>query len=88
MVSFYLTSDIELEGQWEFSHENLKTLTLAHDLDELQEDAYFRTLIFKPIAEGEDIIAFNLTNGIKHEYVVTVSKDEAGIFRIKIAKTN
>lgn len=84
MVSFYLTSDIEKDGQWEFSHQELKTINLAHDLDELQDDAYYRTLIFKPKAEGEDTLTFTLANGTSREYLITVSKDDAGIFRIKV----
>lgn len=84
MVSFYLTSDIEKDGQWEFSHQELKTVNLAHDLDELQDNAYYRTLIFKPKAEGEDILTFTLANGTAREYLIKVSKDDAGIFRIKV----
>lgn len=84
MASFYLTSDIEKDGQWEFSHQELKTLSLAHDLDELQNDAYYRTLIFKPNSEGEDVLTFTLANGTSREYLIKVSKDDAGIFRIKV----
>ena len=84
MVSFYLTSDIEKDGQWEFSHQELKTVNLAHDLDELQDNAYYRTLIFKPKAKGEDILTFTLANGTAREYLIKVSKDDAGIFRIKV----
>lgn len=87
MVSFYLTSDIEKDGQWEFSHQDLTTINLAHDLDELQDNAYYRTLIFKPIAEGEEELQFSLTNGTSQCYTVNVSKDDSGIFRITITPT-
>lgn len=91
MISFYVTSDVKPFGVWEYDVSGLKSLAVFHETEETNDYgtffdggvASYKTLILKPVAEGEDTVTFSLENGRKDVYNVSVKKDENGIFRIK-----
>lgn len=96
MISFYMTSDIEPLGRWQYDASGLKNLSVFHESEETNDygnfldggEASYKTLILKPISVGVDTLSFSLENGEKRDYTLIVSKDENGILRIKAEKTN
>lgn len=85
MVSFYLTADTDAESDWSYSLSELTALEVYHKTAESEQNAAYTTIIFKPKAEGEDILTFNLENGGECQYLVKTAKDESGIIRITVA---
>lgn len=91
MISFYLTSDIKPYGKWSYDASGLKSFAVFHEADDDVEygsfwdggEASYKTLILKPVAEGEETITFTLEKGEKQEYRIKAAKDEDGIFRIE-----
>lgn len=96
MISFYMTSDVEPYGKWQYDVSGLKHLFVFYEAEDGGEygtffdggEASYKTLILKPASEGEDIVTFSLENGEKNEYSVKVSKDKDGIFRVKAERIN
>lgn len=84
MVSFYMTSDKEADGEWRYSADGLTCLEVFYEGDQTEENASYRTLILSPSAEGEDTVTFTLDDGRKYEYLVKTAKDKTGIMRITV----
>lgn len=65
MVSFYLTSDKEVYGVWEYDTATLTCLEINFVSDENtgDDDASRITLALKPIKAGKDTLSFSLSSG-------------------------
>lgn len=65
MVSFYLTSDKEVYGVWEYDTATLTCLEINFVSDENtgDDDASRITLALKPIKAGKDKLSFSLSSG-------------------------
>lgn len=91
MISFYMTSDIEPFGTWQYNVSGLKNLSVFHESDESNEygnfldkgEASYKTLILKPTSVGVDTLSFALENGETRDYKIDITKDKNGIFKIK-----
>lgn len=92
LISFYMTSDIDSYGKWEYSLDNSDMFTYFFDSEKTEDFGIFgkdgtvsyRTLILEPIAEGETTISFSLTQGeTEYQFSIKVEKDENGLMRIK-----
>lgn len=92
MISFYTTSEAEINGKWDYSLDNGQILTVFHDTESEQEfgslfekkTASYRTIILKPVAEGEAFISFKTSKGeSEYSFKLTVTKDKNGVLRIK-----
>lgn len=92
MISFYTTSETEINGKWEYSLDNSQILTVFHDTESEEtfgklfekKTASYRTIIFQPVAEGEANISFKTSKGeSEYSFKLTVTKDKEGILRIK-----
>lgn len=87
-VSFYLTSDIEKDGKWQYTLDGLTNLAVFETNTQTAEDiAEYTTIILKPVGEGEETLSFTLNDGRICEYLVKVKKDNAGILRITVTST-
>lgn len=91
-ISFYMTSDVKPLGVWEYTISDSKLFETFLENEETNDygtfgwggTASYKTLVLKPVAEGNATITFNLTEGDqKQEFSVNVAKDDSGIFRIK-----
>lgn len=92
MISFYMTSDQKVYGDWSYSIDESGIFEVFLENRETKEYgkmknkgvAVYSTLILKPMSEGEGNISFTLSAGdMKYEYKLSTSKDENGIMRIK-----
>lgn len=87
-VSFYLTSDIEKDGKWQYTLDGLTNLAVFETNTQTAEDiAEYTTIILKPVGEGEETLSFTLNDGRVCEYLVKIKKDSSGIFRITVSST-
>ena len=94
MVSFYMTSDLKPFGTWEYSIENKEIFEVFLDNEQTNDyglfgwggTASYRTLVLKPIDQGESDISFNLTNGdMKYKFSVKITKDnETDKYKIEV----
>lgn len=84
MISFYMTSDVKPNGVWEYTIENGGLFSIISDNEETNErgifglggSASYKTLILKPIGEGEAVVSFKLTEGdTTAKYSVKITKD-------------
>lgn len=91
-ISFYMTSDVKPLGVWEYSISDGKLFETFLETEETNDYGTFglggttsyKTLVLKPVSEGNTAITFNLTEGdAKKEFSLKVAKDDSGIFRIK-----
>lgn len=90
MISFYMTSDKSSQGVWSYSIDG-EAFEIFDETEENQshgkfnnQTANFKTLILKPKSEGSAKITFTLEKtGETKEFILTVSKDENKVFRIK-----
>ncbi len=96
MISFYTTSETEVNGKWVYSLDNSQILTVFHDTENEEtfgklfekKTASYRTVILQPIAEGETFISFKTSKGeAEYSFKLTVTKDTDGILRIKVENT-
>ena len=86
MISFYMTSDTEPYGVWESSVENAQLFETFHSSNETNDygllgwggTASYKTLVLKPVSEGETVVSFKLTEGDKNYKfsVKTVKNDD------------
>lgn len=91
MISFYMTSDTSVYGSWNhtFNDDNFEVFFESEELKDYgsfgnKTTASYKTLILKPLGEGEANISFSLTQGDKeYEFSLKVEKDENGSLRIK-----
>ena len=95
MISFYMTSDIDPYGIWEYTIGDSDIFEVFHTSDETKEygnlfekrEASYPTLILKPKSEGKATVSFSLTSSEEtREYNIEVTKDTSGILRIKIVE--
>ncbi len=96
MVSFYMTSDVNSFGKWEYSIENKEIFDIFMDSEQTDDyglfgwggTASYRTLILNPTDEGESTVSFNLTDGnMKYDFSVKVTKDsETEKYKIEVKK--
>ena len=94
MVSFYMTSDVNSFGKWEYSIENKEIFDIFMDSEQTDDyglfgwggTASYRTLILNPTDEGESTVSFNLTDGnMKYDFSVKVTKDsETEKYKIEV----
>lgn len=87
MVSFYMTSDKKNEGLWEYETDSFNCLSVYHETESTEQNVSYRTLILKAESEGTETVSFTL-NGEAVEYVVTITKDDKGVLRIKVVDNN
>ena len=92
MISFYMTSDVKPDGVWEYDMENDDLFTIVSDNEETNDyglfgwggSASYKTLILKPIGEGEAVVSFKLTEGdMTAKYSVKITKD-GEIFKAEV----
>ena len=91
MVSFYLTSDKEVYGVWEYDTATLTCLEINFVSDENtgDDDASRITLALKPIKAGKDTLSFSLSSGgskIKPRTFNLEVTEENGNFKINITE--
>ena len=96
MVSFYMTSDVNSFGKWEYSIENKEIFDIFMDSEQTDDyglfgwggTASYRTLILNPTDEGESTVSFNLTDGnMKYDFSVKVTRDsETEKYKIEVKK--
>ena len=91
-ISFYMTSDVKPLGVWEYNISDKAMFETFLETEETNDygtfglggTASYKTLVLKPVSEGNTTITFNLTEGdAKKEFSLKVAKDDSGIFRIK-----
>ncbi len=91
-ISFYMTSDVDPLGVWEYNISDNKMFETFLETEETNDygtfglggTASYKTLVLKPASEGSATISFNLTEGDqKKEFSLKVAKDDSGIIRIK-----
>ncbi len=94
-VSFYMTSDINADGEWEYEIGDSDLFEIFHTSEETNEignffnktEASYKTLVLKPLSEGKTVITFSLDRKSEiFEYNVAITKDSSGIFRVKIER--
>ena len=86
LISFYMTSDTEPMGVWEYSLENEEIFSEFFFNEQTNEYGFlgrggvasYKTLILKPIKEGTSSISFNLTKGEKKYSFSLTAKEEDG----------
>lgn len=86
LISFYMTSDTEPMGFWEYSLENEEIFSEFFFNEQTNEYGFlgkggigsYKTLILKPIKEGTTSISFNLTKGEKKYSFSLTAKEEDG----------
>ena len=92
IISFYMTSDVKPFGVWEYALSDSKMFETFHESEETNDygtfglggTASYKTLVLKPISEGNATVSFNLTEGDKkQEFSIAIKKDDSGILRIK-----
>ena len=93
MISFYMTADSDKDGKWEYSaDEGEDVFKVFFESEELKDygtfgmegTASYKTLVLKPISEGEAEVKFSLTEkDSEKRFSVKVEKDDSGSFRIK-----
>lgn len=91
MISFYMSSDVNQSGEWEYSLSEIKCFDVFYESAEEKSNASYKTLILKPNAETEEAITigFTLTESDgRQEFKVSVKKDENGILRITVDDTD
>ncbi len=96
MISFYMTSDVKPFGKWDYSIENQELFDIFMDSEQTDDyglfgwggTASYRTLILKPINQGEGTVSFKLSDGdMDYTFSVNVTKDsETEKFKIDAKK--
>ncbi|MBQ9847766.1 MAG: hypothetical protein IJO64_01740 [Clostridia bacterium] len=91
MISFYMTSIIDNEGVWDYYVDSMYCIKEFHNSEETKEfgfmgmggTASYKTIIFKPVAVGEQEIQFRLNNADARIFKLKVTADKDDIYRIK-----
>lgn len=96
LISFYATAEDTVDGNWDYSftEEGLLEEYLSNSETKTTKklSVTYETFAFKPLKEGETIIAFDLKtadgNIARTKYIaIKVKKDDFGKFRITAEET-